>query len=325
MNNITAIFPGGFKPPHKGHFELVNSIKNDYKNIIIITGIKPRDGITQLQSYQIWKIYKSYLNNITILKSEKSPINKIFNLLKSSKDGELFDLILSKKDECSDRFNSIILKFPNKINKIRILDEFENEISSSKVRDKIKNELLVKDSLPSQLSDIHKNLCKEIIMLNKYKCGYEIFCDMDGVLTDFNKQFKNSKRGYDLIPGEFKSDKDFWKIIEDEGLKFWEGMEWCIDGKELWNYISYYKPKLLSAPSKDKNSIIGKNKWVKRELKGIKLLLESAENKQKYSSPISILIDDRKYNIEEWESKGGIGILHINTKETIKILSKYGL
>jgi hypothetical protein len=64
---------------------------------------------------------------------------------------------------------------------------------------------------------------------------------------------------------------------------------------------------------------------VDRELPGTPLVLEYSYNKQKYSNKNSILIDDRKSNIDQWIEKGGIGILHENTEKTINELISIGL
>jgi len=40
-------------------------------------------------------------------------------------------------------------------------------------------------------------------------------------------------------------------------------------------------------------------------------------NKKKYAAPNHVLIDDRKDNIEGWESEGGVGILHTSAEDTI--------
>ena len=58
---------------------------------------------------------------------------------------------------------------------------------------------------------------------------------------------------------------------------------------------------------------------------GAKLVLASAEKKQNYSGTNKILIDDRPDNIDQWRSKGGIGILHTNTEDTLKQLQNIGL
>jgi hypothetical protein len=97
------------------------------------------------------------------------------------------------------------------------------------------------------------------------------------------------------------------------------------DGHELWDYIEKYNPTLLSAPSREESSRIGKRIWVKRNLPGTKLLLKSAERKQEYATPNAILIDDRKDNTDRWNAAGGIGIHHTSAAKTIEALEKLGL
>ena len=97
------------------------------------------------------------------------------------------------------------------------------------------------------------------------------------------------------------------------------------DGKELWGYISKYNPTLLSSPSKNPASRLGKRLWVKNNLPGTPLILASSEKKQNYSNKSHILIDDRPDNISQWRSQGGIGILHTDTQNTIKQLQAYGI
>ena len=152
---------------------------------------------------------------------------------------------------------------------------------------------------------------------------YTIFCDMDQVLTDLNQAFFNIT-GVD-IRGVYIDGPSFWEPINKAGLPFWEDMPWTSDGKELWGYIKKYNPTILSAPSDEIESRVGKIKWVKRELPGFKIILRKAENKREFASPTSILIDDSKSNIEQWIESGGIGILHTSTEKTIRELKELGL
>ena len=153
--------------------------------------------------------------------------------------------------------------------------------------------------------------------------NYKIYCDMDGVLVNFDKGY-HDLTGND-IKGEFFTDSHFWDPINKAGKNFWVNLEWQPDGKELWDYIKQYKPKLLSAPSRQDDSRVGKHEWVERELPGVPLLLRTAKHKKDFADPNSILIDDRLDNIQGWREKGGIGIHHTSTNETIKELKKLGL
>lgn len=152
---------------------------------------------------------------------------------------------------------------------------------------------------------------------------YNIFVDMDGVLVDFNKGY------YDLtgidISGKFISDTKFWAPIKKAGCSFWINLEWMKDGKKLWKYVEKYEPQILSAPSKEIESRVGKYEWVQRELPGTILILRSPEHKAEFSTPNSILIDDRLDTIISWREKGGIGIHHTSAKETIIELKKLGI
>ena len=150
---------------------------------------------------------------------------------------------------------------------------------------------------------------------------YTMYCDMDGVLVDFDKGYKDLT-GITTKEADANGPKFFWEPISKAGEKFWTELEWMPDGKELWNYIKKYNPSLLSAPSREKSSRTGKNIWVNNYLPGVKLILANAVDKQNYSGENQILIDDKESNIEQWKSKGGIGILHTSAVDTIKQLKE---
>ena len=156
----------------------------------------------------------------------------------------------------------------------------------------------------------------------KEKADYKIYCDMDGVLVDFDKGYKEltgKEASFDM-PKE-----EFWTPIQKAGASFWIKLQWMPDGKQLWDYIKPYNPDLLSAPSRDESSKIGKFVWVKRNVPGTKLILRSAERKQEFATPNSILIDDRADNIQRWKDAGGVGIHHTSAADTIQQLKDLGL
>ena len=150
---------------------------------------------------------------------------------------------------------------------------------------------------------------------------------MDGVLTDFDKSFEKYSEGIPPRNYEKKFGKDkFWELIDGKGkVGFWAGMPWMEDGKQYWDYIKDYDTELLSSPSRSSTSRLGKRLWVKNNMPGIKLTLAQAYAKQNYAAPNHILIDDRKSNIDQWISQGGIGILHTSAADTIQQLKKLGL
>jgi predicted kinase len=165
----------------------------------------------------------------------------------------------------------------------------------------------------------------KIAMLAEAQQQYKVYCDMDGVLVDF-------ERGYNELTGEKTpgvnstyNKEDFWASITKAGAKFWADLNWMSDGQQLWSYIKPFNPKLLTAPSREKSSEVGKQEWVDKNIPSTPVVFKQAKDKKDLAEPNAILIDDRKDNIQQWIDAGGIGILHTSTASTIKQLQKLGL
>ena len=164
--------------------------------------------------------------------------------------------------------------------------------------------------------------------------AYTIFCDMDGCLCNFEARFEHFTG---LSPdqyraemtkkyGEKKSLDMFWDVINHQvGMRFWRGMPWMPEGKDLWAYIKQYKPILLTAPSYHDSSKEGKQAWVQDHIPGTKIIFKQADKKADLAGPNQILIDDREDTIMSWKSKNGIGILYKNTDQAISELKQLGL
>lgn len=152
-----------------------------------------------------------------------------------------------------------------------------------------------------------------------------IYVDMDGVLTNFDKQFSLLNQDT-LFPKEFIAqygEEKFWDLINKEGIKFWHLMEWNPGGMKLINFLlKNFNPKniiLLTTPSYEIESKIGKHLWIKDQLHN-KFKVIFSFNKEEYATPNNILIDDRNENIKKWNGANGIGILHIDIDTTLKKL-----
>jgi len=157
---------------------------------------------------------------------------------------------------------------------------------------------------------------------------YKIYCDMDGVLTNFEARFDHFTG---MHPQEYEKKfgtEQFWHLIDTKiGVRFWVGMDWMPQGQELWDFIKPYRPDLLTSPSRDNTSRLGKNLWVKNNLNPKpKTIFAYSKDKQRYSRENAILIDDKKSNINEWAAKGGIAIRckDGNVNHVIEELKKLG-
>ena len=154
---------------------------------------------------------------------------------------------------------------------------------------------------------------------------YTIYCDMDGVLVDFEKGYYDATGAHTK---QFaKGDNAFWEPIDAKGPSFWANLPWMPDGQELWRYIKKYKPNILSSPSRSSTSKVGKEAWLKMHLQNSykKAYFYPRNQKQLFSDTNRILIDDLPNTIEEWNAKGGTGILHTSAADTISQLKKLGL
>lgn len=157
---------------------------------------------------------------------------------------------------------------------------------------------------------------------------YKIYCDMDGVLTNFEGQFMHYAG---MTPEEY-TDKHgaaaMWELIDVKiGLVYWSKMPWMSHGKELWNFIKDYSPEVLTSPSRDDVSRLGKNIWIKDNLTPTpKVVFSLASEKQQYATPSAILIDDKDSTIAEWTAAGGIAIHCKNgdSADVIKQLRELG-
>jgi len=100
---MIALYPGAFKPPHRGHFEVVKRLLNgthkgeiydieDYQDaglkalspeesktkkidkVIIFIGGAERNGLTADDAKKVWDIYKKHLPNVEVIIGDKNPM-----------------------------------------------------------------------------------------------------------------------------------------------------------------------------------------------------------------------------------------------------------
>jgi len=468
-SKTVALYPGAFKPPHKGHFEIVQRLSKVADEVLIIISAIAREGVTAEQSLSAWKTYLPLLPKAKLVISDKpSPVSYVYNIIKENPTTN-FIVAFGKGEEA--RFNALLdkTKYPNvkvydagniedlsatnfrnalklkdqvAINKFLpqgidindfvnaigyslrtdptfvsmyenisdldfkkgltsltkyfvdnghevkplpkvkiisndnenaskllgktayynpevkeitlytlnrnpkdILRSFSHEMihhiqnlrgddmntnttdtNSSEQLNKLEEEAYLKGNMTFRNWEDNIKNNKTVMNETKIPSGFVVYCDMDGVLCDFEDRFKEftgmSCREYENKYGT----KAFWDAIGKEGVEYWSKMPWMVDGKQLWDYIAKYNPTMLSAPSWDPASKIGKYEWVKENLTpDTKVILVNKKDKQLYAGENKILIDDRTDNISDWKNAGGIGILHKTATQTINELKKLGL
>jgi hypothetical protein len=154
-----------------------------------------------------------------------------------------------------------------------------------------------------------------------------VYVDMDGVIADFSKRYKEKFR---VTPEETRSNKQFgglFKKFIDDGE--FSTLDLMPDAKELLQFLHELDvPKeILSSTARPENhGMIAPQKqmWLhKHNIQYKANFVPGKSLKYKYATPDSIIIDDTKSVIDDWNKAGGIGILHTDAKSTIEILKMY--
>lgn len=98
---VTVLLPGGFKPPHAGHLELVMAYYSlpQVSDIIILIGPSSRDGITREQSIKVWNMLLKDVPNVKIQPTEvESPLTAAYKFIETAPNGA-YALASSTKGE----------------------------------------------------------------------------------------------------------------------------------------------------------------------------------------------------------------------------------
>ena len=144
-------------------------------------------------------------------------------------------------------------------------------------------------------------------LANKILTKHILFCDLDGVLADFEQGIVNTcnKTSDQLNPSLM------WRLIRKSD-QFFENLPWTRRGRELWNAIQQYHPIILTGvPDGNASFVAQKKNWCKRELgEHVQVITCLSRHKHKYCLPYSILIDDRIMHHKPWNEKGGKFILY---------------
>ena len=204
---IVALYPGKFKPPHAGHFSVVEKASKIADKVIIIMSNISKDEFTAEESMKVWELYKDILpNNVQIVISGKSsPVSEVFDIVK---DKSTDFLVLYGKGE-RNRYASIE-RNKEKYSNVDIVDAgtFEN-LHATDLRKAIKDKDLeeIQKFLPANI-DAKKVL--NIYSQNDFKPGPMVHemakSDLDGV-----EKYADKK----LNPLDIEFSKHFFDRVND--------------------------------------------------------------------------------------------------------------
>jgi cytidyltransferase-like protein len=204
---IVALYPGKFKPPHAGHFSVVEKASKIADKVIVIMSNLPKDEFTPEDSMKVWQLYKDILpDNVQIVISGKSsPVSEVFDIIK---DKTRDFIVLYGKGERT-RYASIE-KDREKYSNVDIVDagNFES-LNATDLRTSIRNKDLkgIQKFLPANI-DAKKVL--NIYSQNDFKPGPMVHemakSDLDGVEKYADKE---------LNPLDIEFSKHFFDRVND--------------------------------------------------------------------------------------------------------------
>ena len=158
----------------------------------------------------------------------------------------------------------------------------------------------------------------------KIKC---IYLDMDGVIADFVKRYKEL---YHMEPREAEKKKEFNKFfdefIDTNQFATLDLMPGAMDAITFLRKASVPTQILSSTANEKRYDAISKQKMIWLQTHGITfnpLFVPGKKHKYKYATPDSIIIDDTESVIDDWRKAGGIAIWHKDWMTTLAILRQY--
>ena len=123
-----ALYPGAFKPPHRGHFEVVKKLLNgshkgkvysidNYKDVgidalkeddsavepirkvVVFIGGGERNGLSPSQSKAVWDIYSKHLQGVEVVIGDKNPMIAAKEYAKANPDEHFYAITGIRSEE----------------------------------------------------------------------------------------------------------------------------------------------------------------------------------------------------------------------------------
>ena len=154
-----VLYPGGFKPPHKGHFEALKYLihKFDAQLAVVLIGKPCRDTVTCQQSQAIWNIYKENIDiPVETQIAEVSPVRSVYEYAENNINEVL---IVGAGEEDMSRYKYFETnkdKFPNVV--VTSVPPQFGRISGSETRKNLSDTNWIPDVALDHVDKIHSIL-----------------------------------------------------------------------------------------------------------------------------------------------------------------------
>ena len=218
---VVAIYGGGFKPPTKGHYLVVEKTLEQFPEIDelkIFVGGGVRDGITQEESIKIWEIYKQYLSDKIDIEPSVAPVKSVLGYAKEHPDEKVY-WVLGAREGDEDDLKDIesrtrsIEKYPNI--EVKVITT-AGGVSGTKTRAAIKSDnkeqffhMIPDVEQKEEIWDILSPIIKENLIDN-------VKSKLNNFIQAVKQEGKETKQAFSLLLKAAKGDID----LTDEQNQF---------------------------------------------------------------------------------------------------------
>ena len=114
-----GLIPGSFRPPHRGHFELIKKASEENKHVFVIvsssTNVDQKKGFSSKSAERIWEKYLKYITNAKYIKSDR-PVTVVYEVVNILNNGKYISDKNKKATPISTSIATQIKSFGDKFN-----------------------------------------------------------------------------------------------------------------------------------------------------------------------------------------------------------------
>ena len=153
LTEKVSLYPGAFKPPHRGHVAtILRSIDDKTDRVIVFISTKEREDIDVKEAIKVWDLYKSNLPELEKVEivPTPTPVKAVYDYAKDNPSHDI-RAVFGKGEE--SRFKSLLNKekYPN----VEVFDAgIEGDFSATNLRQAIRDNDLekIKTFLPNEVN-----------------------------------------------------------------------------------------------------------------------------------------------------------------------------
>jgi hypothetical protein len=233
---MIALYPGAFKPPHRGHFDVVKDLlSNSHKGkvydidnyldageevlqgkgdklqpidkVVIFIGGNTRNGITPEDSERIWNIYKKYLGDIEVVLGEKNPMYASSKYAKERPEDSFYAITgLRGNEDLVDLKRVTTFKNRDNVDGLAVTTDSSKQVRATNFRNAILSGNLddIRDFFPKEVS--REDILNIIKMLKSSIVAEQLSKKIEETITETFKTEGNS--GAPIAPRSILKSKD---------------------------------------------------------------------------------------------------------------------